>query len=131
MLRSEPWFPSFFGGPRARQIVKRLEDLAKEGDSPIDSFPWFDPACEFEEDKIDLMEVQQALPPVLEVSEPLPLAQDNAFIKFKVDLTPESLGCDQFFIRVLNSYREMIDVGENRTTSTWLLFLVAGNMTFK
>jgi hypothetical protein len=23
--------------------VKRLEDLAKEGDSPVDSFPWFDP----------------------------------------------------------------------------------------
>jgi len=25
-------------------IVKRLEDLAKEGDSPVDSFPWFDPS---------------------------------------------------------------------------------------
>lgn len=23
---------------------KRLEDLAKEGDSPVDSFPWFDPS---------------------------------------------------------------------------------------
>lgn len=34
-------------------------------------------ACEFEEDKVDSMEVQQALPPVPEVSEPLPLAQDS------------------------------------------------------
>ncbi|KAG9441007.1 hypothetical protein H6P81_016861 [Aristolochia fimbriata] len=25
-------------------IVKRLEDLAKEGESPVDSFPWFDPS---------------------------------------------------------------------------------------
>jgi len=33
-------------------------------------------ACEFEEDKVDSMEVQQALPPVPEVSEPLPLAQE-------------------------------------------------------
>ena len=33
-------------------------------------------SCEFEEDKVDSMEVQQALPPVPEVSEPLPLAQE-------------------------------------------------------
>ncbi|KAH0702831.1 hypothetical protein KY285_017109 [Solanum tuberosum] len=26
------------------RLVKRLEDLAKEGDSPVDSFPWFDPS---------------------------------------------------------------------------------------
>ncbi|KAM7460624.1 hypothetical protein LguiB_036015 [Lonicera macranthoides] len=30
----------------------------------------------FEEDKVDLMEVQQALPPVPEIYEPLPLAQE-------------------------------------------------------
>lgn len=35
-----------FLGVRAQGtvIVKRLEDLAKEGDSPVDSFPWFDPS---------------------------------------------------------------------------------------
>jgi len=33
-------------------------------------------AFEFEEDKVDLMEVQQALPPVPEIYEPLPLAQE-------------------------------------------------------
>jgi hypothetical protein len=41
-------------------------------------------ACEFEEDKIDSMEVQQALPPVPEVSEPLPLAQEPVLPLFEI-----------------------------------------------
>ncbi|KAE8735433.1 NADH dehydrogenase iron-sulfur protein 3 [Hibiscus syriacus] len=41
-------------------------------------------ACEFEEDKVDSMEVQQALPPVPEASEPLPLAQEPVSPSFEI-----------------------------------------------
>ena len=43
-------------------------------------------ACEFEEDKVDSMEVQQALPPVPEASEPLPLAQVFQIFRLKSKL---------------------------------------------
>ncbi|KAK8499243.1 hypothetical protein V6N12_076093 [Hibiscus sabdariffa] len=52
-------------------VVRRIRDLTMF-------------ACEFEEDKVDSMEVQQALPPVPEASEPLPLAQEPVSPSFEI-----------------------------------------------
>ncbi|KAK8572925.1 hypothetical protein V6N12_028965 [Hibiscus sabdariffa] len=61
--------------PLRHLLVEPSEELVRAG---------MELPCEFEEEKVNSMEVQQALPPVPKASEPLPLAQEPVSPSFEI-----------------------------------------------